>query len=130
VTRVYVDIEAAAIGGSPESANLDPAALRSLAFLTEAGHEVIVVAAAETEPAAELRAVAHEVVNEVPVRPEASAWYLTTEVERCLGASAKLRTVLIGAAPPAGSIHRCDAVARDLQTAALELLASEAMPPR
>jgi hypothetical protein len=130
VTRVYVDIEAAAIGGSPDSANLDPAALRSLAFLAEAGHEVIIVAAAEVEPSAELRAVAHEVVSEVPVRPDAPAWYMTTEVERCLGASAKLRTVLIGAAPPAGSIHRCDAVARDLQAAALELLASEAMPPR
>jgi hypothetical protein len=70
------------------------------------------------------------VVTEVPGRPPTPSWYLTTEVERCQGASAKLRTVLIGAAPPPGSIHRCDAVARDLQTAALELLASEAMPPR
>jgi hypothetical protein len=132
VTRVYVDVEAAAIGGLGGLAgpSLDSAALRSLQFLAEAGHEVIVVAVPGTEAPAELRAAASDVVTEVPVRPPTPSWYLTTEVERCQGASAKLRTVLIGAAPPPGSIHRCDAVARDLQTAALELLASEAMPPR
>jgi hypothetical protein len=132
VTRVYVDVEAAAIGGlgGLGEPSLDPAALRSLQFLAEAGHDVIIVALPGTEAPGELRAAAGDVVAEVPVRPAAPSWYLTTEVERCQGASAKLRTVLIGAAPPAGSIHRCDAVARDLQTAALELLASEAMPPR
>lgn len=128
MTRVYVDAEAAAVGGLAEP-SLDPAALRSLAFLAEAGHDVIVVAH-DAEARSELRAIAGEVVSDVPVRPDAPSWYFTTEVERCQGASARLRTVLIGAAPPAGSIHRCDAVARDLQTAALELLASEAMPPR
>jgi hypothetical protein len=128
VTLVYVDVEAAAIEGLGEP-SLDPASLRALQFLAEAGHDVIVVAAPGTGAPTEVRAVASAVVSEVPVRPAAPSWYLTTEVERCQGASAKLRTVLIGAAPPAGSIHRCDAVARDLQTAALELLASEAMPP-
>jgi hypothetical protein len=128
VTRIYVDAEAAAIEGAGE-ASLDPAALRSLSFLTEAGHEVILVAAPGLTIPRELLAAATEVVGAVPVGPTPDSWYLTTEVERCQGTSAHLRTVLIGAAPPAGSIHRCDAVARDVQAAALELLATEAMPP-
>jgi len=128
VTRVYVDVEAVAIGGPAANAMLDPAALRSLQFLAEAGHPVFLVAA-DPPPAQELRAFAADVVAVVPVRPDTAAWYMTTDVDRCQGASAKLRTVLIGAAPLPGSIHRCDAVARDLQTAALEVLAAEAMPP-
>jgi len=128
VTRVYVDAEAAAIEGAGEP-SLDPAALRSLQFLAEAGHEVILVAAPGLRVAEELREAAADVVSEVPIRPSATSWYLTAEVERCQGTSARLHTVLIGAAPPAGSIHRCDGVARDLQAAALELLATEAMPP-
>jgi hypothetical protein len=128
VTRVYVDVEATAIGGSGES-SLDEAALRSLRFLSEAGHEVILVAPPGLTLPRELLAAAAEVVAAVPAKPIADAWYLTTEVDRCQGTSARLRTVLIGAPPPAGSIHRCDGVARDVQAAALELMASEAMPP-
>jgi hypothetical protein len=127
VTRVYVDAQAAAIEGAGET-SLDGAAVRSLRFLAEAGHEVVLVAQPGPAIPQELRAAAAEVVAAVPVRPDIDSWYLTTDVERCHGASARLRTVLIGAAPPAGSIHRCDGVARDLRAAALELLASEAMP--
>jgi hypothetical protein len=130
VTRVYVDAEAAAIDGSGGQPSLDPAAVRSLRFLTEAGNQVILVARDGPAVAEELRAVASEVVADVPARPPELAWYLTTDVERCTGTSARLRTVLIGAAPAGGSIHRCDAVARDVHAAALELLAREAMPPR
>ena len=130
MSRVYVDVETAAIEGSGADPSLDPAAIRSLQFLADAGEEVILVTAGEWPIPPELRAVAATVVDEVPARPDDLAWYLTAEVDRCTGTSAKLRTVLIGAAPPSGSIHRCDGVARDLQAAALELLAREAMPPR
>jgi hypothetical protein len=130
VTRVYVDVEAAAIEGSGSDPSLDPAALRSLRFLAEAGNQVILVASNGHAVPPDLRAAVSDVVTEVPARPTDATWYLTSEVERCTGTSARLRTVLIGAAPPAGSIHRCDGVARDLQAAALELLAREAMPPR
>ena len=68
------------------------------------------------------------VVAEVPARPQAPAWYLTSDIERCRGSSAHLRTVLIGGAPPSGSVRRCDAVARDVQAAAMEILAAVAMP--
>jgi hypothetical protein len=130
VSRVYVDVDAAAIEGSGADPSLDPTAVRSLRFLAEAGNEVILVAAEGEAVPVELQDVAASVVGEVPARPTDLAWYLTSEVDRCTGTSAKLRTVLVGAAPPSGSIHRCDGVARDLQAAALELLAREAMPPR
>jgi hypothetical protein len=128
VTRVYLDVEAVEIAGSAEH-RLDETAARALRFLSDAGHEVVLVTGGRTDTLpAELRGLAAEVIPAVPMRPDVASWYLTTEVERCQGTSARLHTVLIGAAPPAGSIHRCDAVARDVQAAALELLASEAMP--
>ncbi|HEX5239742.1 MAG TPA: hypothetical protein VFW20_01975 [Candidatus Limnocylindrales bacterium] len=155
MTRVYVDVDAATITGSPaavgsrargstggassaggaiasaaRSAPPDPAAVRSLQFLRDAGHRVVLVTPDGLPAPAALRDVSDEVLDEVPAVPPERAWYLTAEVERCTGSSARLRTVLIGAAPAAGSIHRCDAVARDVRAAALELLASEAMPTR
>jgi len=125
VTQTYVDIDAVELAAEHL---LDERAVRALRFLADAGHEVVLVSSDPDEIAPELREVVAEVVAAVPPRPEAPSWYLTADVERCQGTSARLHTVLIGAAPPAGSIHRCDAVARDVQAAALELLASEAMP--
>lgn len=129
MTRVYVDAEALAIQGSAEPA-LDPAADRALSFLADAGHEVVVVARESAAVPGGLGDLDAQIVPEVPASPSGRGWYLTTAVDRCLGVSARFRTVLIGAAPPPGSIHRCDAVSRDLQAAALEILASEAMPSR
>jgi hypothetical protein len=37
--------------------------------------------------------------------------------------------VFIGGTPPNGSIRRCDAVARDVQAAAMEILVADAMAP-
>jgi hypothetical protein len=90
---------------------------------------VVIVAVDGARPDAELEGVAAEVVRAVPSRPRAPAWYLTSDIDRCRGASARLRTVLIGATPPSGSVRRCDAVARDVQAAAMEILAQVAMPP-
>ncbi|MBI3751428.1 MAG: hypothetical protein HY263_07210 [Chloroflexi bacterium] len=135
MTRIYVDAEAVAVHGASGLA-LDPGAVRSLQILADAGHEVVVVAGNPGAVAEVLRQLATAIkptlptVPRVPTGPTARAWYLTTAVERCQGVSAKVRTVLIGAAPAPGSIHRCDAVARDIQAAALEILASEAMPSR
>ena len=68
------------------------------------------------------------VVDAVTTPTDDQAWYLTSDVERCQGSSLRLRTVFIGGTPPAGSIRRCDDVARHVQAAAMEILASEAMP--
>jgi hypothetical protein len=133
VTEVYVDvgaasIESAALDGG--TAPADPEAIRALRHLSEAGVRVFVVTPGQSKPAPELRATARDILPAVPERPEAPAFYLTNDIERCHGSSARLRTVFIGGAPPNGSVRRCDAVARDVQTAALEILAADAMPPR
>jgi hypothetical protein len=132
--EVYVDVSAASVepgGGKPDAvASADPEAIRALRYLAEAGIRVLLVAADGAAPAPELAEVATEIVPGPPEHARGPAWYLTSDVARCVGASARLRTVLIGAAPPSGSVRRCDAVARDVQAAAMEILAAVAMPPR
>jgi hypothetical protein len=140
VTEVYVDVAAAALGGgapgsgSPPDASpvatADPEAMRALHYLADAGVRVFVIRPDRLEPPEELRAIATEVLRAVPARPRAPAWYLTSDISRCRGSSAWLRTVLIGGAPPNGSVRRCDTVARDVQAAAMEILAADAMAPR
>ena len=120
MTEVYVDVAAVA----------EPASVRALRYLADAGIQVVLVTAGSGEPPGELRDIVSEVVDTIPVRPRGPAWYLTSDIARCQGASARLRTVLIGGTPPSGSVRRCDAVARDVQAAAMEILAAVAMPPR
>jgi len=132
VTRIYVDPDAVTIegGGSPDSSEPTPdaEAVRALGYLVDAGHAVVVVTSVGQAMPADLRAVAGETVIEVPESGDTAAWYLTRDVEHCRGLSARVRTVLIGAAPASGAIHRCDAVARNVQAAVMEILAAEAMP--
>ncbi|HYN69432.1 MAG TPA: hypothetical protein VEX41_04405 [Candidatus Eisenbacteria bacterium] len=134
MTRIYLDPEAATIEGggdrSPGGGDTSPdaGAVRALRYLVDAGHDVIVVAAAGQQLPSDLLEVAREAVTEVPEMHDVPAWYLTRDVERCTGLSARVRTVLIGAAPPSGSVRRCDTVARDVQAAVMEILAAEAMP--
>jgi len=133
VTEVFVDATAASMeqGGEPRGVlTAEPEAVRALRYLADSGIRVVVVTAWGTTPDADLAGVAAEIVNAVPTRPRGPAWYLTSDVSHCQGATARLRTVLIGAAPPSGSVRRCDAVARDVQAAAMEILAAVAMPPR
>ncbi len=127
MTRIYLEPGTAEIETGGDR-GLDPDAVRSLAYLVDAGHEIVLVSPDGLEPPADLRALASSTVPSPPTRPERPAWYLTSDVSRCRGSSARVRTVLIGAAPAAGSVMRCDAVARDVQAAVMEILASEAMP--
>jgi hypothetical protein len=138
VTEVYVDVGAASIESAPGGGNAyeriplpaDPEAVKALRYLSEAGVRVFVVAAGGASPSDELRAAASEVLSAVPERPNAPAWYLTNDIERCQGSSARLKTVYVGGTPPSGSIRRCDTVARDIQAAAMEILAADAMAPQ
>ena len=127
--RVYVDVAAAALDGAGPSPSLDPAAVPALQLLAESGHHVVLVTRGSGAPPAALAAIASDAVGAVPEHPASAGWYLTSDVEHCRGTSARLRTVLIGGSPAPGSIHRCDAVARNLRAAAMEILAREAMPP-
>ena len=128
MTEVYVDIGAASIE-SGSSSSADPEAVRALRHLSEAGVRIVLVRTGAAEPGDELKAIAEDIVRAVPDRPRGPSWYLTSDIVRCHGSSARLRTVLIGAAPPVGSVRRCDAVARDVQAAAMEILAADAMAP-
>jgi hypothetical protein len=127
VTDVYVDVGAASIGSGTSWAP-EPESVRALRYLAEAGVRIVLVRGL-AEPGDELRAVAADVVRAVPDRPRGPSWYLTSDIARCRGSSARLRTVLIGGPPPSGSVRRCDAVARDVQAAAMEILAADAMAP-
>jgi hypothetical protein len=127
VTRVYVDVGATAAAGETGAADED--AQRAIRYLVELGHRVTLVSDDPAGIPPTLRGVGR-VVAVVPSRPEGSAWYVTTDVDHCQGKSAKVRTILVGAVPAAGSVRRCDKVARDLQAAVMEILASEAMEPR
>jgi hypothetical protein len=129
MTRIYVDVEAAEIdGGGSTGPSLEPNAPRTLCLLVEAGHEVVLVTGQAGPPPDALSAVASDAVGAPAAQPEDRAWYLTADVERCSGSSARMRTVLVGGQPPAGSVHRCDGVARDLRAAVIDILTSEAMP--
>jgi hypothetical protein len=136
VTEVYVDVGAASQEGAFAPANSgggpppsDPEAVRALSYLVEEGVRVVIVTAGGAQPSAELRAVASDVIAAVPDRPNAPAWYLTSDIARCQGSSARLRTVLIGGVPQGDTVRRCDAVVRDVQAAVMEILAADAMAP-
>ena len=128
MTDVYVDVGAASIGSGLSWAP-DPEAVRALRYLSEAGVRIVLVRTGVAEPGDALRDIAADIVRAVPDRPRGPAWYLTSDIARCRGSSARLRTVLIGGTPPSGSVRRCDAVARDVQAAAMEILAADAMSP-
>ena len=134
MTEVYVDVAAASMeqGGSSGGVvfTAEPEAVRALRYLADSGIRVVVIASDAARPDSDLEQVAAEVVYAVPSRPRGPAWYLTSDIARCQGSSARLRTVLVGATPPTGSVRRCDAVARDVQAAAMEILAAVAMPPK
>jgi hypothetical protein len=128
VTTIYVD-RAALLDDSHGVQGFSEGALRSLGVLREAGHRIVIVSdpgggSAEGDLQGNWRRILPEAV---PIRPAEQAWYMTTDADRCQGRSALLRTVLVGAAPAPAAIHRCEAVARDVPAAVLEILAAEAM---
>jgi hypothetical protein len=126
VTRVYIDLGTLSTGTGVARAPDHPA-MRSLEYLAEAGHEVILVGDTDAVPEA-LGALATTTVAAAPIELTETAWYLISDAERCRDRSTRLRTVLIGSAPAPGAIHRCDRLSRDLLAAVLEILADEAMP--
>lgn len=130
MTAIYVD-QGAIVDGSRSGSSPDEASLRSLGFLRDAGHEVVLVVDPGAEPGPVPLTGDWTTIDlaAVPLRPDHPAWYLTTEVDRCRGRSALLRTVLVGMSPAAGAVHRCDTLARDVPAAVLEILAAEAMRP-
>jgi len=114
------------------SAVLEPGAAGQLTHLAEAGYPLVLIAEAG-HPGRDLIAWARR-LPELPEVPEPSeedagspAWFVTADPATCGDRRVGLRTMLIGPREDGLRPTRCDATARDLRDAVLELLASDAM---
>jgi hypothetical protein len=107
------------------SAASQPGAADRLGHLLDADHELVLVASPD-HPAAALMAWAGH-LPALPEQPTPGSWYVTADPDTCGDRQPGLRTMLIG--PRAGGPRptRCDATARDLRDAVLEILAARAM---
>lgn len=117
MTNIYID---------PTAANT-PDAADHLIHLVETGHVVILVGATPTAvvaglPMAQLR-------DDVPADVERGSWYVTADPATCAERKVGLRTLLVGPRPAPSNRPgpRCDAEARDLATAVLEILSRDVM---
>ena len=104
-----------------------PDAADQLRHLTDTGHRVFVLG--------ELPSTMQDIAQIEPVEglPEPAAkgsWLLTTDPQLCGDRRPPLSSMLVGprAAPSPRPAPRCDADARDLASAVLEILGREAMP--
>ena len=116
MTVVYVD---------PSASNV-PDAVDHLRHLIDTGHEVVLVGDVSLSTTAELGAGA---VPAVPADAPRGSWYITADPAVCAERQAGVITLLVGPrpAPSPRPIPRCDAEARDLGSAVLEILRREAM---
>jgi hypothetical protein len=107
------------------SAALESGAADWLSHLLDADHELVLVAPAD-HPAASLMEWAGH-LPAMPDPPAPGSWYVTADPETCGDRQAGLRTMLVGPRAREPRPTRCDATARDLREAVLEILAAHAM---
>jgi hypothetical protein len=107
------------------SAALEPDLSDRLAHLADAGHRLILLAP-RSHPAARLPAWSGR-RDGLPATPSRGSWYLTADPATCGDRRPGMRTVLIGPRESGLRPTRCDATARDLRDAVLEVLAADAM---
>jgi hypothetical protein len=107
------------------SAASEPGAADRLGHLVDADHELVLVAS-PGHPAASLMAWAGH-VPAMPDEPTPGSWYVTADPDTCGDRQPGLRTILIGPRAGVPRPTRCDATARDLREAVLEILAARAM---
>jgi hypothetical protein len=106
------------------SAALEPGAADQLHHLSEAGHELVLVAPPDGPVTA-----TGPWTRQVATLPDeaAGAWFVTSDPGQCAARRPGLRTLLIGPRGDGPWPTRCDGNARDLRDAVLELLATDAM---
>jgi hypothetical protein len=130
VTAVYVDSSAlllpSAQPGTPDEA-LAPGAADAVQLLVEAGFDVVVLAADEAVVpplAAPIRRT-----DTLPENLDAGTWYLTAEPHPVFGRPRGGMTMLVGPRRPDGKVPlpRFDLTARDIASAAMEILTRDAM---
>ena len=141
MSLVYLEPSALALGGVPEtpagpgqrSHVLDviaPGAREGVTHLREAGFEAVILA--DEGAGSALGALVHPPVaveSRLPDRLPPGTWLVTGDPERCQHRPAGVRTLLVGPRRPPTNrpTAHCDAEARDLGTAVLQILADEAM---
>ena len=116
MTVIYVDA----------SASSTPDAVDHLRHLIDTGHEVVPVGDVASPTTTELGAAA---VPAVPADAARGSWYITADPAACSARQVGVLTLLVGPrpAPSPRPIPRCDAEARDLGSAVLEILRREVM---
>jgi hypothetical protein len=109
------------------SAVLGSDAAGRLIHLVEAGHRLVRVDASGIGPTELAGEVWSDHVAVLPAEPPRGSWFVTADPATCGDHQPGLRTMLIG--PRAETVRptRCDATARDLRDAVLEILSSDAM---
>jgi hypothetical protein len=126
-TRVFIEGGAISSGARLRGPLAEDEAARALKHLIDAGHELVFVGVLSDVPAA-LQSAFGRVVDAEDALP-ADSWLLTADAARCGRSSPSVRTILVGGwEGELRPVQRCDSVARDLMTAVIEILASEAMP--
>jgi hypothetical protein len=116
MTDIYLDRGAAAL----------PDAADQLRHLTETGHRILVLG----DPPPALAAIPSvDGVEALPEVPDPGSWLLTADAQLCSERRPPMASMLIGPrpAPSPRPAPRCDADARDLAAAVLEILRREAM---
>lgn len=112
MTTIYLDPSVLAMAESTER----------LRQLSDAGHDLVVVGVPTAPaPAAAVRA------ERVPDALDSPAWFLTAEPTTCRDRRPDLRTLLVGPRTDERWPTRCDATARDMREAVLDILAADAM---
>ncbi|HEX5012784.1 MAG TPA: hypothetical protein VFV72_01405 [Candidatus Limnocylindrales bacterium] len=116
MSDIYLDSVAAAM----------PDAADQLRHLTETGHRLHVLGEAPPGLSAALEI---EQVSQLPSSPPTGSWLLTASPELCADRRPPLSSMFIGPrpAPSPRPAPRCDADARDMAAAVLEILRREAM---
>lgn len=116
MTTIYVDPSAA---GAPDAAD-------HLRHLVDTGHDLIVLGDDHAELA---RTLGVTTTPSITPRVTAGSWLVTADPAGCAERTPGLRTLLVGPrpAPSPRPAPRCDAEARDLASAVLEILSRDAM---
>ena len=117
MTDIYVD---PSVAGMPDAADY-------LNNLVETGHQVILVG---DSPAAVFEGLPGATATaEMPDRVTKGSWYVSSDPSMCGSRISGLQTLLVGPrlAPQPRPGPRCDAEARDLSSAVLEILGRDVM---
>jgi hypothetical protein len=130
VTRIYLDPSALVMstGGTEGSEHVAPGATDAVVNLVEAGFDVVLLGDVDHVSLADLPAEVGR-ADELPQHLDQDAWYLTGEPHPVFGRPRGGTTVLVGPKQPAGKLPppRFDMEARDMSSAAMEILTRQAM---